>query len=250
MIGGIKQSVLVSNLLEGNEERVPIGQKIITNTVKSNSKDLMPRTAGQKLTSLHIDQFDVFGAYRQSKATKRDDAKGDVSYAEREIINDGLIVDAAFDAEGGVVNMVRKNAQVLMVDGLLTQGDFGTGPTGPKGEPGHPGYDGFDGNDGPTGPTGCAGPNGGDGPQGEMGQAGADGPQGIPGPMGGPGPEGIQGQDGDMGRYGHEGARGARGIQCDAEPGSTGTPGAAANTSVVISASEPDNLTVLWGLPD
>ena len=250
MIGGIKQSVLVSNLLEGNDESVPIGQKIITNTVKDNSKNLMPRTEGEKLTSLHIDQFDAFGTWRQSKAAKRDDAEGDVAYADREIINDGLIVEASFDSEGGVINMVRKNAQVLMIDGLLTQADFGKGPTGPRGDHGHPGYDGFDGNDGPDGPAGCAGPKGADGPQGEMGQAGADGPQGIPGPIGQQGPEGIQGQDGDMGRFGHEGARGARGIQCDAEPGSAGAPGAAVNTSVVISASEPDNLTVLWGLPD
>ena len=247
---GIRESKLLANLLEGKESRVPVGKTIITNNAHEITKGIMPRTAGHPLTTLHIDQFDAFGSSKQQKAAKRDDQVSDVAYVEREVINDGLIVEAAFDDSGGLINMVKKNSQILVIDGLLTQADFGTGATGPKGDHGFDAYDGFDGDEGADGATGCAGPEGAEGQPGPRGASNADGAQGIPGHIGQQGPEGIQGQVGDMGRFGHEGARGRPGSVCETELGAAGVPGAAANSNVVISPTEPDNLTVLWGLPD
>jgi len=247
---GIRESRLLANLLEGHEERVPVGRTIITNNAREISKDIMPRTAGHPLTTLHIDQFDVFGGSKQQKAAKRDEQDSGVAYKDREIINDGLIVEAAFDDTGGLINIVKKNTQILVIDGLLTQADFGTGATGPKGDHGFDAYDGFDGDEGPEGQPGCAGAEGKDGESGTRGESGKDGAQGIPGPIGQQGLEGIPGQLGDMGRFGHEGGRGRPGSVCDTEPGAAGTPGASTNSNVVISPTEPDNLTVLWGLPD
>lgn len=247
---GVKSSRLVSNLFEGNDKNVPVGRTILTNNPKHNSKGTKPQTEGQPLTSLHIDQFDAFGRSRQQRATKRDDENSEVSFSEREILNDGLIVEAAFDSSSGVLNMVRANGEVLPIDGFLTQPDFGKGATGPKGEPGLEAFDGYDGEDGPDGDPGCEGKEGDVGEMGAMGQAGADGAQGIPGPVGQPGPAGMMGQVGPMGRFGHEGARGPAGLVCEAESGAPGTEGQSVNDSVVISSSEPEDNAVLWGIPE
>lgn len=247
---GIKQSKLVSDLYEGNDRNVPVGRVILTNTAKNNSKETQPQTAGQPLTSLHLEQFDAFGRSRQQKATKRDEENSTVNFADREVPNDGLIVEAAFDDNGGVLNLVRANGQVMTVDGFLVQPDFGRGATGPKGDPGFDAHDGYDGEDGPEGEPGCEGPEGALGEIGPMGAAGADGAQGIPGPIGQPGPTGVPGPMGPMGRFGHEGARGPAGPACEADSGGAGSAGSQVNGDVVISSSEPGDTAVLWGIPE
>lgn len=249
MVKGVKYSKLVSDLYEGKTQNVPVGKVIVTNTPKHNSEGTAPLTAGTPLNNLELDQFDVFGTTRQNKSLGREESN-DVDFKGRDVVNDGLILEGAFDVQNGVINLVRRNGSVLAIDGLLTQADFGIGPTGPAGESGYDGYDGDDGDDGNDGDEGCEGPEGALGEIGPMGKAGEDGPQGIAGPIGQTGLEGQMGPVGPMGRFGHEGARGERGATCEAEPGSPGTEGTPLNTSVVISQSEPDNTAVLWGIPE
>lgn len=250
MVRGIKESKLLSDLLEGQDSNVPVGRTILTNTRENNSKETKSPFDGKPLTNLHVDQFDAFGKSRQDRATKRNEDTSDVAFSDRAVINDGLIVESAFDNEGGVINFVRTNGQVFDVDGLLTQADFGRGATGPKGDPGFDAYGGDDGEEGPEGDTGCEGAEGKDGELGPPGKDGEDGPTGIQGPGGQPGPPGPMGPFGPLGREGHEGARGPRGLSCLSDSGSAGPDGASINPNVVISATEPSGNVVLWGIPE
>lgn len=249
MVRGITNSKLLSDMHERTERDVPIGQNILTNDSAAVSEKILPLTRGQPVTSLHMDQFDVFGRSRQNKAAVRDSSENNVAFQDREQINDGLVADAGFDDTNGLLNIVKQNSEVLVINGFLTQSDFGRGATGPQGARGFDGYEGDDGDDGPDGGAGCEGPKGETGLIGEMGEPGKDGPPGIPGPMGQEGWTGLQGPPGDMGRIGHEGARGPKGHECLSDGGADGENGRALNGSVVINSSEPSSDSVLWGIP-
>lgn len=247
---GIKQSRLLADLLEGKKQNVPVGRTVVSHNIAKNPDTVMPLTKGQPLTSLHIEEFDVFGSSRQNQSVKRNDNTNSAAFIAREVVNDGLLVEGAFDPEDGTVNLVRRNGEVLVIPGMLVQADFGSGPTGPRGDPGIDAHDGYDGEDGPDGSSGCVGAEGRDGEFGPMGQPGADGPQGVPGPIGETGDTGIQGSMGPTGRYGHEGARGRKGSDCSNTAGPSGSSGVSGNGSVVISSSAPSAGVFLWGIPE
>jgi len=248
---GIKESKLLSNLYEGNDHSVPVGKNILTNTASQVDKKLLPHSSGSPLTSLHMEQFDVFGDDRESKAAKRNVNTDTVDFNTREVKNDGLLVEAAFESKDGTLNLVRRNGEVVQIKDFLIQSDFGRGPTGPRGERGNDGDDGDTGDDGPDGAVGCEGPPGPLGLPGEQGDPGEDGIQGRKGPMGPEGDVGIQGPVGEKGRYGHEGARGQPGPECiGGEDGPAGPAGATIESTVIISESNPGGNAVIWGKPE
>tara|TARA_B100000700_G_scaffold101966_1_gene114995 strand:+ start:47332 stop:48087 length:756 start_codon:yes stop_codon:yes gene_type:complete len=247
---GIKESKLLSDLYEGNDSNVPIGQNILVNDASKVEDRLKPLTSGDPLTSLHVDQFDAFGRELEGKSAKRDTQEDDVEFTTREVVNDGLIVEAAFNAESGTLNLVRRNGDVVQVHDFFVQSDFGIGATGPKGERGYDGHDGDDGEDGLDGEKGCPGAPGELGLIGPMGDPGEDGPHGIAGPIGQEGEVGLQGVQGDQGRYGHEGARGQKGPDCINEgQGAQGAAGKTVNATTVISRSDPGDSAVMWAVP-
>lgn len=250
-MNGVKESKLLSDLYEGHDHNVPVGKNILTNTASQVDKKLLPHSSGSPLTSLHMDQFDVFGDDRELKEAKRNADQDDVEFRTREVLNDGLIVEAAFEDQDGVLNLVRRNGEVLQIKGFLIQSDFGRGPTGPQGERGYDGYDGEDGEDGPDGAVGCEGPPGPLGLQGSPGEPGEDGVRGNQGPMGQEGAVGLQGPQGEKGRFGHEGARGRPGPDCiGGEDGPQGEQGTTPEFNVVLSDSNPGGNTVIWGKPE
>lgn len=247
---GIQGSKLLSDLYEGRDHNVPVGKNILTNDASRMEKRLLPLTEGSPLTSLHMDQFDVFGSDRDSKAAKRDEDQNNVHFKDRAVLNDGLLVEAAFEGDDGVLNLVRRNGDVVQIKDFLVQSDFGIGATGPMGDRGYDGYNGDDGDDGKDGDIGCEGPPGPLGLIGPPGDDGEDGTRGATGPMGQEGETGLQGFIGDKGRYGHEGARGKAGPDCvGGGQGEAGPAGASLNPSVVISETEPGETAVLWGIP-
>lgn len=249
MVQGIKQSSLLSDLYEENESKVPVGQNILTNTTGIRER-LQPLTRGNPLTTLRAEQFDAIGSSRQGKAVKWDSEKGSVTFKDRDVLNDALIEDVAFEPEDGTLNIVRRNGELLQIRGFLVQSDFGVGPTGPRGAKGYDGHDGDSGDEGRDGEQGCEGPPGPLGLEGPMGEPGKDGLTGPTGPIGQEGATGLQGPPGDQGRYGHEGARGRPGPSCvGGGAGAKGPDGESVIPHVVISATEPEGNVVLWGIP-
>jgi len=223
------------NARSGESVTVPIGQTIFTNKGESKAR----------LTNPAMVVFRAYGA--DGRKIVRNTQKNALQYKDLTDENERLLLEAAY--KSGTVIAVRRNGEELIIDGFPTQGDFGIGPTGPRGDPGLDGIDGYDGDDGEDGDTGCAGPKGEEGEQGASGKDGKEGDQGSRGPDGCEGPKGEQGPIGPMGINGYEGARGATGPVCESVSGSGGGAGAALRTNVVISTNVPDNLTVLWGVP-
>lgn len=250
MVTGVKGSELVSDLLEGKQQKVPVGRRVVYHEIEKNDAEVLPQTAGQELTHLHISQFDAFGLENESLAAKRDEHGNEVEFNTKDVQNDGLVAEAAFQDGDGKLVLVRRDGTTLEIDGFLSQSDFGTGLSGPRGNPGLEGDDAFDGEDGSDGGEGCAGEEGGIGELGPLGKTETDGVQGIPGPLGGPGPPGPQGPPGKTGRFGHEGGRGRTGSSCGGGgSGGAGEDGQAPIFNVVISSEPPqDSKAVLWGV--
>lgn len=219
----------------GESVTVPIGQTIFTNK----------RPSTNSLTKSDMTVLRAYGG--DGKKIVRDSQKNMLRYTDLMEENTRRIVEAAF--KNGTLVVVRQNGEEFYISGFPTQSDFGIGPTGPRGDRGRDGRDGEDGDDGEEGDPGCAGPKGEEGEQGQPGKDGKDGEQGARGPDGCEGAKGEQGPVGPMGINGFEGARGATGPTCASISGSGGTAGAALRTNVVISSNVPDNLTVLWGVP-
>ncbi len=248
-VNGISESALVKKATEGDVAQVPIGQTVITNTPELNSPNARLENEGAPIETIHLDQFNSYG--RESLHVNRDEDANTVKFDVAKSPNAGRVVEMSFDKEAGALNIVKQNQEVIKVEGFLTQGDFGVGPTGPRGPRGIDGDDAWDGDDAPeTGNEGC---KGGTGVEGEIGLAGVDGEDGDLGPEGPPGPVGPEGEPGPVGMQGqdgNEGSRGYRGDSCSTgEAGEAGTEGQALNTSAVISSAEPDNLSVVWGIP-
>lgn len=220
----------------GESVTVPIGQTFFTNK----------REAQGELTDTPMVALRAF-ADKEGKKIVRDSHKNALQYTDAELINERRVVEASY--KNGTLVLVRKNGEEFYVEGFPIQSDFGIGPTGPRGDPGADGRDGIDGDDGDDGDVGCAGPKGEEGAQGQPGKDGKDGDQGARGPDGCEGAKGEQGPQGPMGINGYEGARGATGPVCASTSGSSGPAGPALKTHVVISSNVPDNLTVLWGVP-
>ena len=219
----------------GESVTVPIGKTIFTNK----------RTVGQKLTTPDLV---VLRAYEEDgKKAVRDPQSNRLFFTDKETINDRLIAEASY--KQGAITVVRNNGEEFYIDGFPVLSDFGVGPTGPRGNPGKSGSDGKSGFDGNDGDIGCAGPKGEEGSAGAGGKDGKEGDQGSRGPDGCDGTRGENGTQGPMGIIGYEGERGAAGPVCASVSGGSGSTGAALRTNVVISTNAPDNLTVLWGIP-
>jgi len=219
----------------GESVTVPIGQTIYTNK----------RETKQSLTDPAMVVLRAYGA--DGKKVVRDPQSNTLRYTNMTDENDRRIVEASY--KNGTLILVRRNGEEFYIEGFPLLSDFGIGPTGPRGIRGKNGRNGRDGDDGNPGDIGCAGPKGEEGAQGQPGKDGKEGEQGARGPEGCEGPRGETGAMGAMGIIGFEGERGPAGPVCASTSGGSGTTGAALKTSVVISSNVPDNLTVLWGIP-
>jgi hypothetical protein len=251
VIKGISESKLVSDLYENKNQNVPVGKTILYNDLDKLPEEAKPLNAGEPITNLDLSQFDAFGIERQTLSTKRDSDTDEVTFSERAVVNDGLLVEGAFKEEDGCLVLVKANGEVLEVDGFLRQSDFGSGPPGTKGDIGYDGDYAFDGRDGKEGDDGCGGSDGSEGDLGTQGNTGDDGPPGVSGPPGQVGQKGVQGSIGNPGRIGQEGARGPRGSRCDGGgQGPTGADGVSPYDTVVITSSTPDSLTLIWAIPE
>lgn len=116
---------------------------------------------------------------------------------------DLYVANARYNADTGVLELIRSDASVLQVPGFTTAMSIGIGPRGATGPQGLPGPSGRNGKDGSNGIPGCTGPKGDPGPMGPAGggssssgsgQRGATGPTGPTGPKGATGPAGIDGE--------------------------------------------------------
>ena len=130
------------------------------------------------------------------------------------------LIEVEEAGETSVVEVLREDTAVEVVEGGQT------GPPGPPGLPGAPGEPGPPGAAGATGPPGPIGPEGAastvPGPPGPAGATGPAGPQGEPGAASTvPGPAGPAGADGAPGAAGATGPEGPQG-----DPGTPGAPGA------------------------
>lgn len=219
----------------GEATTVPIGQTIFTNKRESSVELTLSALANQRSYS------------GDGKKIVRDVEKKTLTYADLTRINDKRIVQASFKNDSLV--LVRENGEEFLIEGFLRQPDYGIGATGPRGNRGRDGIDGFDGEDGSEGDAGCQGDKGPSGDDGEPGKDGKEGDQGSRGPEGCEGPRGEVGDAGNQGIIGFEGERGPKGLTCKTTSGSGGSQGAALRTNVVISSNAPDNLTVMWGIP-
>lgn len=234
-MAGITQSDRLSAARSGDSKTVPIGQTIFTNK----------RKATGSLTEPDMKVLRSYG--HEGKKVIRDTQTNSLTYTNTELVNNKRVVEVSFH-QGSMV-FVRANGEIFTIDGFLTQSDFGVGPTGPRGDPGRNGFDGYEGDDGDEGDTGCPGPKGEIGDTGAFGKDGKDGPQGPRGPEGCEGPRGEVGLRGPVGINGFEGERGLQGTSCASGKGATGAAGASLRTNVIISTNEPDNLSVVWGVP-
>lgn len=197
--------------LDNNSVTVPIGRTVFTNVKKQNSKAVQSAQTGDELKAptyqlIEAPGYDGEQAYR----TNVDDVYFDapIDRASRQI------AECSFDPDKGILQIVRKNGEVIAATSFLRQIDFGVGPQGPRGDSGKDQEDGVDGRDGADGITGCAGPNGAEGrpgPMGDFGIEGVVGPQGMFGPLG---PTGPRGDRGIQGPPGFEGKRGLCGPSC------------------------------------
>ena len=247
-VKGVSKSDLYKRASEGDLSQVPIGQTILTNTPELNSPNVRLSNEGEEIEKLDLEMFNSFG--HEELQVVRKNLTNEIEYSSRDIVNDGLIQEIAFDKQEGTLHIAKANGKILSVSGFLTQKDFGVGPTGPRGDKGRDADDGTDGRQGKKGETGCAGPAGAMGAGGADGNDGADGDPGGEGDTGCEGTEGPQGPQGPAGLPGFEGSRGFRGDGCsNAEQGPAGTNGQALNANVVVSDSEPDLLSVVWGIP-
>lgn len=249
---GITGSKLLSNLYEGNVQNVPIGQTPLTNVFEQNPASVYPQILGMPLTNRSIDDFEIADLEMENKAIKRNDLTNELEFVDATVVNDGKIVAIDFNQETGTVSIIKANGEIVAIEGLLTQVDFGVGKQGDRGLRGQDGIDGLDGDDGDVGDDGCEGEQGKQGAKGNPGAEGKDGAIGIPGPIGETGLDGLQGPVGKQGRFGHEGSRGRKGPSCGADAqGADGVEGEAPVPSVVISNTAPSDATVLlWGKPD
>jgi len=249
MLTGVTSSPLLSNLLEGKKQTVPVGQVPLTNTVSQNDPNVYPTTLGSPLTDLRLSDFEAIGANIQNTTLQRDDTTNKVAFADTSTSSATNIVQADFNDKSGTLSIIKADGSVITIPHFLVQTDFGVGPTGPKGVPGNDGMPGNDGFNGFDGDTGCAGATGATGPAGVPGAAGADGVQGPAGQIGQPGLAGMQGIPGEQGRYGDDGARGRKGQSCTASLGSSGPAGVSPVAAVVVSATAPTDGSLLWGKP-
>lgn len=219
----------------GESVTVPIGQTIFTNK----------RETSVRLTDSTMTVLRAYGG--DGKKVVRDPQSNSLRYTDTTDANDRRIVEASY--KNGSLYLVRQNGEEFYIDGLPIVSDFGVGPTGPRGNRGRNGFNGKDGDDGNEGDCGCAGPKGEEGLQGAAGKDGKEGEQGSRGPDGCEGSKGESGTLGPMGINGFEGERGAEGLVCSSTSGGSGPSGASLKTSVAITSNAPDNLTVLWGIP-
>lgn len=219
----------------GESVTVPIGQTIFTNKLESSVR----------LTDSTMVVLRAYGG--DGKKVVRDPQSNTLRYTDTTDDNGRRIIEASY--KNGTIYIVRQNGEEFYIDGLPVVSDFGVGPTGPRGNRGRNGKDGRDGEDGKDGDTGCPGPKGEEGGQGLAGKDGKEGEQGARGPEGCEGPRGENGNIGPMGINGYEGERGPAGMVCTSTSGGSGSSGTALKTAVTISSNVPDNLTVLWGIP-
>lgn len=249
-VNGVSSSPLLELAAVGNQSKVPIGTPVITNKKFLNSKSIQDAMTGEALTEPFLDDFESFGT--DGKQAQRDPKKNALVFLDRSTNNERQIASWSYDAENGRLIGVRRNQEVLYIEGFLRDSDMGIGPTGPRGNKGKDGEDGEDGEEGADGDIGCPGDKG------EDGEVGVTGAEGDPGDIGDIGYDGCEGATGDRGRQGpagpngFDGARGEKGPDCDPSlTGPTGADGVALRMSVMFGqAAMSDPLNVLVGLDD
>lgn len=233
--------------LDNKSVVVPIGKNVLTNKRENNSLNVQAAMDGTEIEAPKLDLIEAPG----------EDGKQAYRNNEDEVVFDKPIdrtamqvAEITFDDTTGMLNVVRKNGEKLIISSLLRQVDFGVGPQGVRGDPGIDGVAGEDAADGKDGKTGCAGPQGAEGRNGPTGDPGLEGDVGATGPIGPIGPTGPRGDTGAQGIAGFEGKRGYCGHTCPTTMrGPCGEPGNTMNPNAGIKPY-PTNLDLIWAAPE